>query len=105
KPDTPAGPTFEETLLVTPSRLPGQVLAAALDTAERAARALGLRHGPIHAELRIDTRQGRPAPAVLELAARSIRGLCARALRLTAGAGPAEKGRAEGLGLPPPPPA
>src|SRR5215471_6358601 len=44
KPDTPAGPTFEETLLVTPSQLPGQILAAALDTAERAARALGLRH-------------------------------------------------------------
>src|SRR5262249_38133285 len=88
KPDTPAGPTFEETLLVTPSRLPGQVLAAALDTAERAARALGLRHGPIHAELRIDTRPGRPAPAVLELAARSIGGAWARAPPLTRGGVP-----------------
>ena len=103
KPDTPAGPTFEETLLVTPSRLPEQVLAAALATAGRAARALGLRHGPIHAELRIDTRQGRPAPAVLELAARSIGGLCARALRFTGGVSLEEMVLANALGYRPPP--
>jgi hypothetical protein len=104
KPDTPAGPTFEETLLVTPSRLPEQVLAAALATAGRAARALGLRHGPIHAELRIDTRQGRPAPAMLELAARSIGGLCARALRFPGGASLEELVLANALGHRPPPP-
>jgi biotin carboxylase len=104
KPDTPAGPTFEETLLVTPSRLPGQVLAAALATAGRAARALGLRHGPIHAELRIDTRQGRQAPAMLELAARSIGGLCARALRFTGGVSLEEMVLANALGYRPPPP-
>lgn len=85
KPDTPEGPTFEETLLVTPSRLPGQLLAEALATAEQAARTLGLRHGPIHAELRIGTRHGQQAPVMLELAARSIGGLCARALRFTGG--------------------
>jgi biotin carboxylase len=85
KPDTPEGPTFEETILVTPSRLPPEVLTAALATAGRAARTLGLRHGPIHAELRIDTRRGRQAPAMVELAARSIGGLCARALRFTGG--------------------
>jgi biotin carboxylase len=78
KPDTPDGPTFEETLLVTPSRLPAPTLAAATALAERAARALGLRHGPIHAELRIDERSG--APVMLELAARSIGGLCSRSL-------------------------
>lgn len=85
KPDTPEGPTFEETLLVTPSRLPDQLLADVLATAERAARTLGLRHGPIHAELRIDTRHGQQAPTMLELAARSIGGLCARALHFTGG--------------------
>lgn len=85
KPDTPEGPTFEETLLVTPSRLPGQLLAEVRATAEQAARALGLRHGPIHAELRIGTRHGQQAPSMLELAARSIGGLCARALRFTGG--------------------
>src|SRR5262245_61851893 len=56
KPDTPQGPTFEETMLLTPSRLPQPILCEALRTAKRAAGALGLRHGPIHAELRLDTR-------------------------------------------------
>jgi ATP-grasp domain/L-amino acid ligase C-terminal domain 2 len=81
KPRTPDGPTFEETLLVTPSRLPGPVLAAAITTAARAARALGLTHGPVHAELRVNDHAGQPRPAMLELAARSIGGLCSRALR------------------------
>lgn len=85
KPDTPEGPTFEETLLITPSRLPRRVLAAALGTAEYAAKALGLRYGPIHAELRIDARDGKGRAVMLELAARSIGGLCSRALRFLGG--------------------
>lgn len=85
KPDTPDGPTFEETLLVAPSRLPGPTLAAATRLAERAAQALGLRHGPIHAELRIDERTGESRPVMLELAARSIGGLCSRSLRFLDG--------------------
>jgi biotin carboxylase len=86
KPVTPDGPTFEETLLVAPSRLPRPVLAAAIRTAGQAARALGLTSGPVHAELRIDDRSGQPRPAMLELAARSIGGLCSRALRFPGGA-------------------
>src|SRR6201999_1099283 len=85
KPDTPDGPTFEETLLVTPSRLSAPTLAAAIALAERAAQALGLRHGPIHAELRIDPRTGEAKPVMLELAARSIGGLCSRSLRFLGG--------------------
>ena len=85
KPGTPEGPTFEETVLITPSRLPGRLLAAAVRTAGQAARALGLRHGPIHAELRIDDRRGQARPVMLELAARSIGGLCSRALRFGGG--------------------
>jgi biotin carboxylase len=81
KPCTPEGPTFEETLLITPSRLPGPALAAAIATAGEAARALGLTHGPIHAELRIDERGGQAKPVMLELAARCIGGLCSRALQ------------------------
>lgn len=81
KPDTPEGPTFEETLLVTPSRLPERILAAARGVAERAAGALGLQYGPIHAELRIDGERA----VMLELAARSIGGLCSRALRFLDG--------------------
>jgi len=85
KPDTPQGPTFEETLLTTPSRLPQPILSDALRTAERAATALGLRHGPIHAELRLDARDNGQRPTMLELAARSIGGLCSRALRFLDG--------------------
>jgi biotin carboxylase len=81
KPAAPDGPTFEETLLVTPSRLDRSVIDGAVRTAGQAARALGLRTGPVHAELRV-TGTG---PAMLELAARSIGGLCSRALRFPRG--------------------
>ena len=81
KPDPLEGPYFEETLYVTPSRLPMTVQAEVEAVTARAARALGLREGPIHAELRVDGER----VSVLELAARSIGGLCSRALRFGAG--------------------
>ncbi len=77
KPDPLSGPFFEETLYVTPSRLKPQVQAQAVENLERATRALGLYHGPLHAELRINPE----GIWVLEIAARSIGGLCSRALR------------------------
>jgi biotin carboxylase len=98
KPDTPQGPTFEETVLVTPSRLPQPVVAAALATAARAAGALGLRYGPIHAELRLDACGGGRGPTMLELAARSIGGLCSRALRFLGGVSLEELVLANALG-------
>ncbi len=63
-------------MLVTPSRLPQPLLSQTLTAAERAAAALGLRFGPIHAELRLDARHRSqpPRPTMLELAARSIVG-------------------------------
>lgn len=81
KPDTSEGPTFEETLFVTPSRLPPATVDAVHAEAAAACRALGLVHGPVHAELRV--RDG--VPTLLEVAARTIGGLCARALRFGAG--------------------
>ena len=102
KPATPDGPTFEETLLVTPSRLPGPVLASAIATAGQAARALGLTRGPVHAELRIDDRGTQPRAAMLELAARSIGGLCSRALRFPGGQTLEELILASALGQPVP---
>jgi biotin carboxylase len=103
KPATPSGPTFEETLLVTPSQLPGPILTAAVRTAGKAARALGLASGPIHAELRIDDRGSGPArPAMLELAARCIGGLCSRALRFPGGQSLEELVLANALGRPVP---
>jgi biotin carboxylase len=97
KPATPEGPTFEETLLVTPSRLPRHVVTDAVRTAGHAARALGLRSGPVHAELRV-TGTG---PAMLELAARSIGGLCSRALQFPGGQSLEELILANALGEPP----
>jgi biotin carboxylase len=102
KPATPDGPTFEETLLVTPSRLPGPILAAAISTTGQAARALGLTHGPVHAELRIHDHGGQPRPAMLELAARCIGGLCSRALRFPGGATLEELVLASAFGQPAP---
>ncbi|CAN5250336.1 ATP-grasp domain-containing protein [soil metagenome] len=81
KPDPLEGPYFEETLYVTPSRQPEAALAAITRTTAAAAAALGLVEGPVHAELRV---QGDRA-AVLEVAARSIGGLCSRALRFGLG--------------------
>lgn len=83
KPDPLDGPYFEETIYVTPSRLSPQRHAAVLEVVARACRALGLRNGPIHAEVRVgdDDPDGSPRVWVLEVAARSIGGQCSRALR------------------------
>jgi hypothetical protein len=75
KPDPLDGPFFEETIYVTPSRAAGQ--AQLVETVAAAARALGLWHGPVHAECRVNGR----GVYVLEVAARPIGGLCSRALR------------------------
>lgn len=80
KPDPLDGPFFEETIYVTPSRLPLAVQEELARTTAAAALALGLRHGPVHAELRLG-----PAPVVIEVAARSIGGLCSRTLRFGTG--------------------
>jgi biotin carboxylase len=81
KPDPLEGPFFEETIYVTPSRAPASVQHALLETTERAVRAIGLRHGPVHAELRHNDR----GAWILEVHARPIGGLCARALRFEDG--------------------
>lgn len=81
KPDPLEGPFFEETIYVTPSRLPPETQQLVRDTTARAARALGLRDGPIHAELRINDDGAYP----IDIAARSIGGLCSRTLSFGAG--------------------
>lgn len=81
KPDPLEGPFFEETIYVTPSRLDAAQQEAVADTARRAALALGLRQGPVHAEFRVL----RDAVWPLEIAPRSIGGLCSRALRFEGG--------------------
>ena len=77
KPDPLDGPYFEETLYVTPSRLPEAMQTQIVAQVARACRLAGLSTGPIHAEMRIND-QG---VWLLEIAARSIGGLCGRMLR------------------------
>jgi ATP-grasp domain/L-amino acid ligase C-terminal domain 2/ATP-grasp N-terminal domain len=77
KPDPLTGPYFEETIYVTPSRLPSEQVVEIENCAREAVRALGLSHGPVHAEFRINEEGVWP----LEVAARPIGGLCGRALR------------------------
>jgi biotin carboxylase len=81
KPDPLEGPFFEETIYVTPSRLPAPLQQAIVACTEDAVTALGLQRGPVHAELRLND-QG---PWILEIAPRSIGGLCSRALRFGEG--------------------
>lgn len=77
KPDPLEGPFFEETIYVTPSRLPQATQDAIARVTAQAARALGLEMGPVHAELRVNE----VGPWIVEIAGRSIGGLCSRILR------------------------
>ena len=81
KPDPLEGPFFEETLYITPSRLSVDIQDALHNATAEAAQALGLRHGPVHAELRYNDKGAH----LIEIAARTIGGLCARTLRFGTG--------------------
>ncbi len=81
KPDPLVGPFFEETIYVTPSRAPAEDQAAIARCAADAAQAIGLREGPVHAELRLNSR----GAWLIEIAARSIGGLCSRTLKFGTG--------------------
>ncbi|HEV2581118.1 MAG TPA: ATP-grasp domain-containing protein [Ktedonobacteraceae bacterium] len=81
KPDPLDGPFFEETIYVTPSRLPQETQDAVARCVSIAAASLGLREGPVHAELRVNER----GPWMLEMAGRSIGGLCSTVLEFGSG--------------------
>ena len=83
KPDPLTGPYFEETIYVTPSRLPVDMQLQVQATVQSACKILGLSHGPIHAEVRLNETKC----YVIDLAARSIGGLCARTLSFGSGLG------------------
>jgi biotin carboxylase len=95
KPDPLEGPFFEETLYVTPSRLPPEAQEQLRQAAAGAAAALGLREGPVHAELRLNA----DGPWLVEVAGRSIGGLCSRSLRFGVGASLEELVLRQALGL------
>ncbi len=81
KPDPLEGPFFEETIYVTPSRLPAVTQEAVKTAASAAAEALGLHTGPVHAEMRLND----IGVWIVEIAGRSIGGLCSRTLQFGAG--------------------
>jgi biotin carboxylase len=93
KPDPMDGPYFEETIYVTPSR---QRLDGLHRLVQDACRAVGLTEGPVHAEARL-TPEG---PVLLEVAARSIGGLCGRTLKFGAGVSLEELILRHALGMP-----
>lgn len=81
KPDLLNGPYFEETYYITPSRHTAEVQQQIVASVSAACNGLGLREGPVHAELRL-------APegcVILEVASRTIGGECARLLGLGTG--------------------
>ena len=81
KPDPLNGPYFEETIYVTPSRLSPETQTRITESLAKAARAIGLREGPVHGELRINDQD----IWVVEVAARSIGGKCSRMLEFGTG--------------------
>ena len=96
KPDPLDGPFFEETLYVTPSRLPFALQKDIAALTQKAVNAIGLREGPVHAELRVNDK----GPWVIEIAARSIGGLCSRTLHFGTGLSLEEVILQHALGLP-----
>lgn len=85
KPDPLDGPFFEETIYVTPSRESAEVQDAITATVTAGAAAIGLRHGPLHAECRVND----AGVHLLEIAGRPIGGLCSKALRFVSPGGEA----------------
>ena len=84
KPDPLDGPFFEETIYATPARLGPTEERAILATVEQAVAALGLHHGAVHAECRMD----QATVVMLEIAPRPIGGLCSRVLRFVPATSP-----------------
>ncbi|MCA9920154.1 MAG: ATP-grasp domain-containing protein [Anaerolineales bacterium] len=96
KPDPLEGPFFEETIYVTPSRLPEDVQQQIVATAAAGASALGLQLGSVHAELRVNE----AGAWIVEVNGRSIGGLCSQTLRFDMGMSLEELILRQATGLP-----
>lgn len=77
KPDPLDGPFFEETIYVTPPEVTPDLERAIIEEVRRAATAIGLVHGAVHAECRV----GPTGVVMLEVASRPIGGICSKVLR------------------------
>lgn len=81
KPDPLDGPYFEESYYITPSRQPEVVQQKIVAATQAVCEAYQLQEGPVHGEFRIN----QYGVWVLELAARTIGGQCARILQFATG--------------------
>ena len=96
KPDPLDGPTFEETIYVTPSRLPQATQRAFADAVQQACIAAGMHDGVVHAEARVND----DGVWLLEIAPRGIGGRCGRLFATTLGSDSAEIVLRHAVGLP-----
>jgi biotin carboxylase len=87
KPEPLEGPYFEETIYVTPTRLDAREVAAVEESLRASARALGLSHGPLHAEFRIGNAEDGVTVWPIEIAPRPIGGMCAESLHFATSEG------------------
>lgn len=81
KPDPLDGPYFEETYYITPSRLDRSVQADIIGRIAEVCDAYALHEGPVHAECRVNDN----GVWILEVAARTIGGLCSRLFQFGTG--------------------
>jgi biotin carboxylase len=96
KPEPLNGPFFEESYYITPSRLPRALLDRAVERLSQACAAYGLREGPVHGEMRLYEGEA----WIVEVAARTIGGDCARLLSFGAGRSLEELVLRQALGWP-----
>lgn len=82
KPHPLTGPYFSETIYVSPPDLEPRVLAKLEKSLDSARELLGITTGPIHAEFRVTPHED---VFLIELAARSIGGMCSKAVPLANG--------------------
>jgi len=81
KPDPMEGPYFEETYYISPARISPNERQILIETVQNACRAFGLVTGPVHAECRLN----KEGAWLIEMAARTIGGLCSRLLTFGTG--------------------
>lgn len=72
KPDPLYGPFFAETFYITPTRLDSEAIDKVCQVVQSACDAYGIKTGPVHAECRLRDAQ----VYLIEMAARTIGGLC-----------------------------
>lgn len=96
KPDPLDGPYFEETYYISPARISSSERDSIIEVVNQACGAYGLSSGPVHAECRLNE----SGAWLIELAARTIGGLCSRLLHFGTGYSLEQLVLSNALGIP-----